>query len=127
MENKDAEKSLTPWNLCKRSLHNDKQKIHSNDSQLGFPQTRSQSLPSSPGSSSSGSLSSWDASRSKDYRMYRNLSSRSPLDQDLAPRFSGMNFGDVMKITVMKEMESLKMMSDHPLDLSKKSGGTKKS
>ena len=59
--------------------------------------------------------------------MYRNLSSRSPLDQDLAPRFSGMNFGDVMKITVMKEMESLKMMSDHPLDLSKKSGGTKKS
>ena len=56
--------------------------------------------------------------------MHKSLSSSSPLDQDLAPRFSGMNFGDVMKITVMKEMETLKMTSENPLDLSKKSSGS---
>ena len=36
------------------------------------------------------------------------------------PRFSGMNLGDVMKVTVMKEMSALKMSNNKPLDLSDK-------
>ena len=31
-----------------------------------------------------------------------------------------MNFGDVMKVTVMKEMSALKMSNNKPLDLSDK-------
>ena len=33
-------------------------------------------------------------------------------------KFSGMNLGDVMKVTVMEEMTILKMTKDQPLDLS---------
>ena len=33
-------------------------------------------------------------------------------------KFSGMNLGDVMKVTVMEEMSILKMTKDQPLDLS---------
>ena len=36
------------------------------------------------------------------------------------PRFSGMNLGDVMKVTVMEEMKNLKMNRNEPLDLSNK-------
>ena len=36
-------------------------------------------------------------------------------------KFSGMNLGDVMKVTVMEEMKNLKMSKDVPLDLSMKS------
>ena len=35
-------------------------------------------------------------------------------------KFSGMNLGDVMKVTVMEEMKILKMTKDTPLDLSVK-------
>ena len=35
-------------------------------------------------------------------------------------KFSGMNLGDVMKVTVMEEMNILKMTKDTPLDLSVK-------
>ena len=120
MEKKDTDNSHIPWNLCNRPTENDSQKFHLHS---GFQGTGSQSLPSSPGSTSSRSFTSWNASRPKSYIMHKSFSSRSPLDQDLAPRFSGMNFGDVMKITVMKEMETLKMTSQNPLDLSKKSSG----
>lgn len=41
-------------------------------------------------------------------------------DRDLVPRFSGMSLGDLMKVTVMKEMERLNMTKDKALDLSKK-------
>jgi len=41
-------------------------------------------------------------------------------DRDLVPRFSGMSLGDLMKVTVMKEMERLNMTNDKALDLSKK-------
>ena len=34
------------------------------------------------------------------------------------PRFSGMNLGDIMRVTVMQEMETLKMNKSKPLDLS---------
>ena len=40
-------------------------------------------------------------------------------------KFSGMNLGDVMKVTVMEEMKNLKMSKDVPLDLSMKSGSKK--
>ena len=36
------------------------------------------------------------------------------------PRFSGMNLGDVMKVTVMEEMDHLKMYRNEPMDLSNK-------
>ena len=36
------------------------------------------------------------------------------------PKFSGMNFGDLMKVTVMEEMENLKMYRNEPMDLSNK-------
>ena len=35
-------------------------------------------------------------------------------------KFSGMNLGDVMKMTVNEEMRNLKMTKDVPLDLSLK-------
>ena len=35
-------------------------------------------------------------------------------------KFSGMNLGDVMKVTVNEEMRNLKMTKDVPLDLSHK-------
>ena len=35
-------------------------------------------------------------------------------------KFSGMNLGDVMKMTVNEEMRNLKMTKDAPLDLSLK-------
>ena len=34
------------------------------------------------------------------------------------PMFSGMNLGDVMRVTVMQEMDHLKMNRNKPLDLS---------
>merc|ERR1712079_406687 len=36
----------------------------------------------------------------------------------VTPRFSGMSLGDVMKVTVMQEMEQLNMERSKPLDLS---------
>ena len=36
----------------------------------------------------------------------------------MTPRFSGMSLGDVMKVTVMQEMEQLNMERSKPLDLS---------
>ena len=41
-------------------------------------------------------------------------------NQSFGPKFSGMNLGDIMKITVLEEMENLKMFRDKPLDLSVK-------
>lgn len=42
-------------------------------------------------------------------------------NQAASLKFSGMNLGDVMKVTVMEEMTFLKMIKDKPLDLSDKS------
>ena len=42
-------------------------------------------------------------------------------NQAASLKFSGMNLGDVMKVTVMEEMTTLKMTKDKPLDLSAKS------
>ena len=36
----------------------------------------------------------------------------------LMPRFSGMSLGDVTKVTLMQEMDKLKMTNDKALDLS---------
>ena len=37
-----------------------------------------------------------------------------------AAKFSGMNLGDIMRVTVMEEMNHLKMFTEKPLDLSVK-------
>merc|ERR1719312_365635 len=39
-------------------------------------------------------------------------------EENLVPKFWNMKLGDVTKITVLKEMEKLKMTRDKPLDLS---------
>ena len=40
--------------------------------------------------------------------------------QDTAAKFSGMSLGDIMRVTVMEEMNHLNMSTDKPLDLSVK-------
>lgn len=45
-------------------------------------------------------------------------SSSSSTPASLTPRFSGMSLGDVTKVTVMQEMDKLKMTNDKALDLS---------
>eukprot|EP00092_Neocalanus_flemingeri_P009508 GFUD01010236.1.p1 GENE.GFUD01010236.1~~GFUD01010236.1.p1 ORF type:complete len:153 (-),score=23.13 GFUD01010236.1:14-472(-) len=47
-------------------------------------------------------------------------------DRDMVPRFSGMNLGDVMRITVLQEMDKLNMNKSKPLDLSCKAWDLKK-
>eukprot|EP00092_Neocalanus_flemingeri_P059188 GFUD01070679.1.p1 GENE.GFUD01070679.1~~GFUD01070679.1.p1 ORF type:complete len:128 (+),score=23.32 GFUD01070679.1:40-423(+) len=78
-------------------------------------------------SSLSGSNSSSPFTERLTSTMNRTSQESSPIDRDLAPRFSGMNLGDVMRITVMKEMDKLKMSNDKPLDLSSKVSDLKKS
>ena len=51
---------------------------------------------------------------------------RSSSEADLTPRFSGMTMGDIMRVTVMKEMEKLNMTRHRPLDLSEKSNSNNK-
>ena len=40
--------------------------------------------------------------------------------QHTAAKFSGMSLGDIMRVTVMEEMNHLNMSTDKPLDLSVK-------
>ena len=51
---------------------------------------------------------------------------RSSSDAYMTPRFSGMTMGDIMRVTVMKEMEKLNMTRHRPLDLSEKSNSNNK-
>jgi len=78
-------------------------------------------MPGSPGSSWQGSCPGsphYDriSKRSQDYQSWRSRDA----DRDLVPRFSGMSLGDLMKVTVMKEMTRLNMSNNKALDLSKK-------
>eukprot|EP00091_Calanus_sinicus_P003243 TRINITY_DN13403_c0_g1_i2.p1 TRINITY_DN13403_c0_g1~~TRINITY_DN13403_c0_g1_i2.p1 ORF type:complete len:147 (-),score=6.55 TRINITY_DN13403_c0_g1_i2:87-527(-) len=45
---------------------------------------------------------------------------------DVTPRFSGMSLGDVMRVTVLKEMDKLNMNKSKPMDLSCKPWNLKK-
>lgn len=79
------------------------------------------STPGSPGSSWQGSCPGsphYDriSRRSQDHQSWRSRDA----DRDLVPRFSGMSLGDLMKVTVMKEMTRLNMSNNKALDLSKK-------
>ena len=60
-----------------------------------------------------GSLSSEDYV----YMIYSNALILGSSDVT-TPMFSGMNLGDVMRVTVMQEMDHLKMNRNKPLDLS---------
>ena len=82
------------------------------------------SLPAS--SSSSSSSSSWPSSPSgRDFGGSRLQGrsfwsgQRSRSEVDVTPRFSGMSLGDVMRVTVMQEMDRLNMNRQGPVDLSK--------
>ena len=45
---------------------------------------------------------------------------------DLSPWFSGMSLGDVMRVTVLQEMDKLNMNKSKPMDLSCKPWNLKK-
>ena len=55
------------------------------------------------------------------------LNQRSVSEGYITPRFSGMSLGDVMRITVMKEMDKLNMNKSKAMDLTRKLWNLKKS
>ena len=68
----------------------------------------------------------WTQSFGKCENSGKRNEAHSNQNQASSLKFSGMNLGDVMKVTVMEEMKNLKMSKDVPLDLSMKSGNHKK-
>ena len=64
----------------------------------------------------------WTRSFGKYDKSGKRQEAHSNQNQASSLKFSGMNLGDVMKVTVMEEMKNLKMSKDVPLDLSMKSG-----
>ena len=105
-------------------------------SSSGASSSPSGSFSSSSSSSSSGS---WPSSPRQgasqygyprgdfpDYVRESRGGWRSSSEADFTPRFSGMTMGDVMRVTVMKEMEKLNMTRHRPLDLSRKSNSDNK-
>eukprot|EP00090_Calanus_glacialis_P011978 TRINITY_DN20418_c0_g1_i1.p1 TRINITY_DN20418_c0_g1~~TRINITY_DN20418_c0_g1_i1.p1 ORF type:complete len:129 (-),score=28.29 TRINITY_DN20418_c0_g1_i1:72-458(-) len=123
MEKRDLEHTSAAWNLSTKRPTNDSSRSESFGSSSEFEKPKSHTSSSFSGSTynSSGSSSGWKQEHEKSFQMSQEPHSSHPIDQDIAPRFSGMNFGDVMRITVMKEMDQLKMTKDQPLDLSNKS------
>ena len=123
MEKRDLEHTSAAWNLSTKRPQNDSPGSDSFGSSTEFEKPISHISSSSLGSSSNspGLSSGWKQEHEKSFQMSQAPHSGHPIDQDIGPRFSGMNFGDVMRITVMKEMDQLNMSKEQPLDLSKKS------
>jgi len=118
MDKRDWDFSTGTWNLSTKRFKNDSSSSNSvTDAPIDDTTSRSTSSP--PGWT--GSSSGWKPEHEKSFQSGISPNCGNPLDQNFTPRFSGMNLGDVMKITVMKEMEKLNMTKDKPLDLSKKS------
>ena len=130
LENGKVENSDLPWDLTTKRQKLDSYRSDSLGSDLRDPRTVSPSSSSNfSGSSANCSCSSWNwrPEPFTSFQMNQTSQASNPIDRDMAPRFSGMNLGDVMRITVMKEMDQLKMSNDKPLDLSFKPWDLKKS
>eukprot|EP00092_Neocalanus_flemingeri_P047881 GFUD01054408.1.p1 GENE.GFUD01054408.1~~GFUD01054408.1.p1 ORF type:complete len:128 (-),score=23.38 GFUD01054408.1:2-385(-) len=121
-KNRVLQNSESAWDL---TTQNDRYDSYSDSITSDLSDLQTDSPCSS--SSLSGSNSSSPFTERLTSTMNRTSQESSPIDRDLAPRFSGMNLGDVMRITVMKEMDKLKMSNDKPLDLSSKVSDLKKS
>ena len=70
--------------------------------------------------SSSSSRSTWSQFQSQNPNSGKCPVAHSNQRQASSLKFSGMNLGDVTKVTVMEEMKILEMTKDVPLDLSVK-------
>ena len=100
-----------------------------------FSDAASISSSSSLSSSSSSGRSSEPQHDQRFVPVFHNTDSRARTrnnhwtnfsESDSTPRFSGMSLGDVMRITVMKEMDKLNMNKSKAMDLSCKPWNLKK-
>ena len=105
--------------LCPRdSFQNEPTKRKSSSVFSDTSSTCSFTSSSSCSSNSSTNNMNWIRGPSLVEKSFSYRNANTGISTDISPQFSGMNLGDVMKVTVMQEMEKLNMIRNKPLDLS---------
>ena len=135
MEDRALEYISGTWDLCTNKKDDDTRNTERSSSSLSSSSSRAYSASEKHVKDSSSRYAdnyfknSWSPSglekvpsNANCFQTQTTPGSSSSLDQDMGPRFSGMNLGDVMRITVLKEMDKLKMNDTKPLDLSNNLG-----
>ena len=123
-------------NLCHNLNSNQKEFSKWNTQFSGFASTSSSSSCNSSSCSGQsfehenrhrfGPTLSLESGYKRDCWGQRVVTTNVSSEGDLSPWFSGMSLGDVMRVTVLQEMDKLNMNNSKPMDLSCKPWNLKK-